>query len=246
MADLTFEQLKSLVAPYGNDSIIRNTVVAFNKYADICQINTPLRKAHFLAQIAHESDSFKTTVEYGGASKRYAPWFGRGLIQVTWEANYIDFYEWCVEQGFEDVPEFFTAKGRDKAAQFVWAFLGAVWYWQTRNLNNLADEDNVRAITKSINGGYNGLDDRMNKLNKAKKIFGVKALKVDSDSGSIVTKKKYTVSQVQNALVSHGFSLVVDGKMGEKTIAAVKMFQKLNDLVPDGVLGPKTEAKLFG
>lgn len=246
MADLTFEQLKSLVAPYGNDAIINNTVTAFNKYADICEINTPLRKAHFLAQIAHESDSFKTTVEYGGKNKRYAPWFGRGLIQVTWETNYIDFYEWCVNQGFDNVPEFFTPSGRDKVAQFVWAFLGAVWYWQTRDLNKLADEDNVRAITKSINGGYNGLDDRIAKLNKAKKIFNVKALKVDVESGSIVTKKKYTVTEVQQALVSHGFAIAVDGKMGPKTIAAVQMFQKLNDLVPDGVLGPKTEAKLFG
>lgn len=246
MTDITYEQLRSLVAPYGNEGIIKNTVTAFNKYAEMCEINTPLRKSHFLAQIAHESDSFKTTVEYGGKSKRYAPWFGRGLIQVTWEENYVDFYEWCVEHGFEDVPEFFTPKGRDQVAQFVWAFLGAVWYWQTRNLNKLADEDNVRAITKSINGGYNGLDDRIAKLNKAKAIFKAKEKKVDTESGSIVTRKKYTVSEVQTALVDKGFSLVIDGKMGEKTIAAVKMFQKLNDLVPDGILGPKTEEKLFG
>lgn len=245
MSDLlTVEQLKSIVAPYGRDEIIKNTVIAFNEYAEEFGITTPLRKAHFIAQIAHESDRFKTTVEYGGPSRRYAPWYGRGLIQTTWEENYAAFYEWCVIKGFNP-PEFFRGNRREEVAQFPWAFLCAVWYWSSRNLNALADQDNVREITRKINGGYNGLDDRIELLNRAKKVFGVKVLKVDAASGSIVTKKKYTVKQVQEALARHGMNIVVDGKMGPKTIAAVKAFQKVNGLVPDGVIGPKTEAVLF-
>lgn len=247
MADkeLTFEDLKSLVSPYGKDDIIRSTVKYFNDYAEEFGLNTPLRKVHFLAQIAHESDSFKTTTEYGASGKRYAPYTGRGLIQLTWEANYQEFYEWVVQNGFPDAPEFFDRKYVTKAAEFPWAFLSAVWYWQKHGLNKLADQDNVRQITRVINGGYNGLDDRIAKLNKAKKVFGVKALPVDTDTGSIVTKKKYTVREVQEALVRHGYNVSVDGKMGEQTITGVKAFQKFNGLVPDGVIGPKTEAILF-
>lgn len=244
MADvLTFEQLKSLVTPGGKAAIIQATVDAFNQYAEEYGLNTPMRKSHFLAQLAHESDHFNTTREYGGPSKRYAPWFGRGLIQVTWEENYIDFYEWAVKKGLNP-PEFFDSKSRDEVAKFPWAFFGAVWYWQSRKLNDLADEDNIRAITKKINGGYNGLEDRIKYLNKAKKIFKAKANPVDKPEGTI-TVKNFKVIDVQNALIKLGYRLEADGKNGPKTIAAVKMFQKVNNLVPDGVIGPKTAEVLF-
>lgn len=244
MAELTFEQLKSITAPYGDATILKNTVTAFNKYAEEFGLDNNLRKAHFLAQIAHESDHFKTTVEYGGKNTRYAPWYGRGLIQTTWEANYVDFYEWCVKRGIDDVPEFFNGKNREKVAQFPWAFLCAVWYWESRKLNDLADDDNVRAITKKINGGYNGLADRIQFLNKAKKIFKLKEVKVDTDPGKVVGAK-FKVRDIQEALVKQGMRIDVDGKMGAQTIAAVKLFQKFNGLVPDGVIGPKTQEKLF-
>lgn len=242
MANLTLTQLKKL-APYGNEAILKNTVIAFNEYADELGINKPLRKAHFLAQLAHESAGFRTTKEYGGPSKRYAPWYGRGLIQTTWQENYAEFYEWCVKEGFQDVPEFFTAKGREEVARFPWAFLCAIWYWESRNLNELADEDNVRAITKKINGGYNGLDDRIMYLNKAKKIFNVKINDTDAPSGTLVGD--FTAEDVQKALVKRGYKVTVDGKIGPKTISAIKMFQKTNGLVPDGLVGPKTAKVLF-
>jgi putative chitinase len=217
-------------------------VTAFNKYADGSSINTPLRQAHFLAQLAHESDSFKTTVEYGGPSKRYAPWYGRGLIQTTWEENYIDFYEWCVKEGYNP-PEFFNKSEREQVAKFPWAFLCAIWYWESRDLNELADQDNVRAITKKINGGYNGLEDRIKYLNKAKKILKLKRVDVDAAPGTITTKHK--VINIQKALITAGFRVDADGVKGAQTTTAVKMFQKINGLVPDGVIGPKTAEKLF-
>lgn len=240
---LTYEQLKS-IAPYGKKDILEQTVKAFNKYADKLDLNTPLRKAHFIAQIAHESDSFKTTREYGGSKTRYAPWYGRGLIQTTWRENYVHFYEWCVKNGFHDAPEFFTERGREKVAEFDWAFLCAVWYWDWKKLNVLADKDDVRGITKKINGGYNGLDDRIKYLNNAKKVFKLKAAVNDVPKGT-VTAKKYTVREVQTALVKHGYKITVDGIMGKNTKAAVTMFQKTNGLVPDGIIGQKTAKVLF-
>ncbi|QDP85772.1 hypothetical protein FNJ88_09520 [Chryseobacterium sp. SNU WT5] len=55
----------------------------FNKYG----INTCIRKLHFLAQIYHETDRFRTTLEYA-TDKSYKPYFGRGLMQLTWKSNY--------------------------------------------------------------------------------------------------------------------------------------------------------------
>lgn len=244
MSKLTYEQLKT-IAPNGKEEILRETVRCFNEYADKLGFKTPLLKAHFVAQIAHESAGFRTTVEYGGTKARYAPWYGRGLIQTTWEENYIAFYEWCIKQGFKHVPEFFTRSGREEVAKFDWAFLCAVWYWNSRNLNRFAEKDDVRAVTKSINGGYNGLDDRILYLNRAKKVFGAKDHVNDVVSGTVSSQKKYTVKEVQEALVKVGYRLVVDGKMGAKTIAAVKNFQRVRGLVPDGIIGQKTAAKLF-
>ena len=83
-------------------------------------------------------------------------------------------------------------------------------------------------------------------LNRAKKVFGTATKPDDVHSGTVVTKKTYTVRQVQEALVKVGYTkLVVDGKMGEKTIAAVKNFQRVRGLVPDGIIGKQTAAKLF-
>jgi len=240
-APLTVADLKAIV-PTAKMAIIEPTVVFFNQWAEKLEIDTPLRKAHFIAQIAHESAHFQTTVEYGGKKARYAPWYGRGLIQTTWKENYEKFTAWCNKHDLGN-PDFATAEHRDAVALFPWAFLCAVWYWQQHNLNEFADADNVRVITKKINGGYNGIDDRIKYLNRAKKVFGVAPAAVDVDAGSIVTK--HSVKDVQTALVSKGFKLNIDGNAGPMTIAAIKAFQKHNQLVPDGIIGPVTAKVLF-
>jgi putative chitinase len=49
----------------------------------------------------------------------------------------------------------------------------AGWYWNKRKINELADKDDVKAVTKAVNGGYNGLDDRMDYLGRAKAVLGI-------------------------------------------------------------------------
>ncbi len=149
-------------------------VAGMTKY----EITTPLRMAHFIAQIAHETASFLYAEEiadgsayegrealgntHPGDGKRFK---GRGLIQLTGRANYAQYSKDC---GLDCVAE----PQRVSSDAFV-AVDVACWYWNKRNINRLADADDVKAVTKAINGGYNGLDDRIAYLARAKGVLGI-------------------------------------------------------------------------
>lgn len=133
------------------------------------QINTRLRIAAFLAQIGHESGSLVYSKELGGASyfAKYdgrkdlgnteqgdgAKFCGRGLIQVTGRANYLK----ASQALFGDDR---LLKTPELLEQPMWAAKSAVWFWTSRNLNLLADGAQFTDITKKINGGLNGSEDR--------------------------------------------------------------------------------------
>lgn len=140
-------------------------------------IDTPQRKAAFLAQLAHESGSLKYVREIAdgsayegradlgntqpGDGPRYK---GRGLIQITGRANYLS----CgIALGLSlvDHPELLEEP--------LNASRSAGWFWQTKNLNKYADRNMFATITKIINGGYNGLDDRIARWLEARQGFGI-------------------------------------------------------------------------
>jgi putative chitinase len=140
-------------------------------------IDTPARVAAFLAQIAHESGSLKFLRELAtgdayegrkdlgntqpGDGRRFK---GRGLIQITGRANY---------------QAVGTALGLDlihdpaQLEQPGPACRSAGWFWQTRKLNPLADAGAFAKITRRINGGLNGYDDRLAYYERAKAALGV-------------------------------------------------------------------------
>jgi len=136
-------------------------------------VDTPLRIVHFLAQLGHESGAFRYCEELAsgeayegrvslgntqpGDGVRFK---GRGLIQITGRANYRAYSK---ARGVDYVATP-TLLATDPAV----AVDSAIWYWNTRNLNTLADADNVDGITRRINGGDNGLPDRKAKLARAK------------------------------------------------------------------------------
>ncbi len=171
------------------------------------RIDTPLRIAHFIAQVAHESTMFRRVVEnlnYSAeglravfprhfdraAAQAYARnpraignrayanrlgngdeasgdgfrYRGRGLVQLTGRANYREFGEWI---GVDVVaaPELVSDR---------YAVASAVYFWTTRKLNAIADRDDLNALTRAINGGLNGLDDRLRLLEKARAALGAK------------------------------------------------------------------------
>jgi len=136
-------------------------------------LTTPLRKAHFLAQIQHESGNFKYTKELGNDAyfKKYEgrkdlgnihagdglKFKGRGFIQITGRANYTELSK---DLGIDFVtnPQLLEQEAN--------AIISALWFWNKRNLNALADKNDSKAITKKINGGYNGLAERQKYFDK--------------------------------------------------------------------------------
>lgn len=151
---------------------------AFVRYA----INTPKRAAAFLAQIAHESGELRYVRELGsdqylskydtgtlaarlgntpeadGDGQRYR---GRGLIQITGRRNYL----LCSQALFGDER---LLRQPALLEQPQWACESAAWFWQSNGLNELADNDQFTTITRRINGGLNGLEERLRLWARAK------------------------------------------------------------------------------
>lgn len=87
---------------------------------------------------------------------------GRGFFQVTGKENYIA----CGKELGVDLLTTPEALERTKPA-----LASALWYWKSRNLNRYADSDDIRGMTKAVNGGYNGLDERTHYYLVAKKVL---------------------------------------------------------------------------
>lgn len=252
-------------------------------------IETPLRIAHFLAQVLHESGGGTVLFEnlryrtperlmeifgigrhsaairpeevaglignaealaervYGLGNPRKAAELGNarpgdgfryrggGVLQTTGRGNYRRMGQRC-GVGFEDDPVLVTATQH--------ALKPALCEWSEGNLNLAADLDDIATITRRINGGFNGLADRKHWFARvwplAQEGAGPAGPAWEAAGASTDTR------WLQAALNDLGVSprLVVDGKAGPATEAAVRWFQGLAGVAVDGVAGPVTRAAI--
>ena len=173
MNALTATQL-SRIALYAPPTTISQYLDMINATMVKYSINTPLRACHFLAQLVHESGSFRYTVEIdngkayegrldlGNTQPGDGPLYkGRGFIQLTGRANYTA-YAAAIGDDVVKYPDLVAAKYPADVAG---------WFWARHNLNALADQDGLTAITRVINGGTNGLDNRLLCLGRAKNVL---------------------------------------------------------------------------
>ncbi len=136
------------------------------------------------------------------------------------------------------------------------ALASALWFWNTKNLNAVADTSDVTRLTKIINGGNIGLADRKQRFDKAMAVLtgkiplraaNSKTAPVNPQITDAVTQilrkgsKGDAVKKMQAAL-----GIKADGDFGPGTEAALKKWQASNGLTADGVAGPKTLGKLIG
>jgi putative chitinase len=183
---------------------------------------------------------------------------GRGLKQVTGRSNYTTFGK-AIGKTAEEVAEYLETKEG--------ALMSALWFWQSRGLNEVADTGDVARVTKIINGGDIGLDDRRKRYVQSLAVLdgqdpagddrGSSGGKGDRQAGRQaggggegqsggpqvfrVGSRGPEVARIQRAL-----GLPDDGAFGPATEKAVKAWQQSQGLTPDGIVGPKSLAKLLG
>lgn len=153
-----------------------------NEYMQVYGINTSERQAMFIAQVAHECGELRYTREIWGpttAQRGYEGrkdlgnihpgdgrrFMGRGLIQVTGRANYAK----CslsltgTPNTFLDTPDLLSTP--------MYAVQSACWFWAEKGLNDLADAGKFLVVTRKINGGTNGLVERQQYWETAKRVL---------------------------------------------------------------------------
>jgi putative chitinase len=172
---LTIEKLRACMPASGARAPI--FVEALNHAMLEFDIDTPQRQACFLAQIAHESGSLNYVEElasgadyegrkdlgntHEGDGKKFR---GAGLLQVTGRTNTLA----CL-----------AALGRKEYdREYLLTPMGACrsagWFWTIyKGLNRLADDGRFGTLTKLINGGYNGIDDRIIHYVRIRKVLGL-------------------------------------------------------------------------
>ncbi|HET7851720.1 MAG TPA: peptidoglycan-binding protein [Methyloceanibacter sp.] len=214
------------------------------------EINTRLRIAHFLGQTCHESAGFRTTEEFAsgaayegrkdlgnvkkGDGRRYK---GRGLLQLTGRANYAE-YGKALGVDLENNPAM--------AAEPALSLKIACEYWKRRKLNADCDRDDIRATTRKINGGLNGLKDRSNYIRKAKealaRIEGIQLAGAASELRPVLRRGSTgeAVGDLQTMLSKLRFPLAIDQDFGAATELAVMRFQGDTKLTADGIVGKET------
>lgn len=170
--NLTLIQLQGIMPRMGRNPKTAATLLPhLNAAMAGAQINTVGRVAAFLAQVAHESCEFRYMEEIAsgaayegradlgntepGDGVRYK---GRGFLQLTGRDNYracgaalgVDLEG---DPGLAATPEY--------------AFKTSCWFWTKHNLNELADKGEFELITRRINGGLNGYEQRLGYLHAA-------------------------------------------------------------------------------
>lgn len=164
------------IVPQAPEAWLGTNLRHLNRSMYLGAINTSERKAAYIAQLAHESDRFRTTEEYASGSgydgradlgntepgdgRRFK---GRGAIQVTGRDNY--------RAASEHFGVDFVAH-LELLAEPEWAFRVSERYWTSHGLNEDADRGDFDAITRTINGAYNGKADRDALHGRALEVFG--------------------------------------------------------------------------
>lgn len=231
------EQVLRNLCPYAKSDLLRAIVDNFNDLAPNFGVTTDLRVCHFFAQAAVETAWFDTLQEYAsgeeyegrkdlgnthpGDGRKYK---GRGIFQVTGRYNYEVFGK---KMGLDLInnPQLLLDPRN--------AVLSALYFWQSRNMNAIADRDDIDAASRAVNGGYNGIDERRRAVSVLKSTIGG----VSIGPGSSLVD----VENVQLMLKILGYKVgTVDGLYGPATTAAVKKFQLDNGLSQTGVANEAT------
>lgn len=183
---VTPDQLE-LMLPYSTDRKRAIYITPLNTAMKQYEINTPMRISAFLAQVAHESGSLQYVEELAdGSAYEYRKDLGNlePIALRTAHANYCTTGKWFKGHGLIQITGYYNHKQVSEAlgidavvsprilCEPKYAALSAAWFWNAHNCNSLADVGLFDKITKVINGGYNGLHDRMEHYARCREVLG--------------------------------------------------------------------------
>jgi len=214
---ITGQTLAMIAGGTENDNM-RSTVAGLQRAGVGAGLERPHRLAMFLGQLAHESQGWRYDRELWGptaAQKRYDTrtdlgntaaadgdgfrYRGRGPIQITGKTNYRQFTDWARRMD-PSAPDFVADP--DAVNTDPWEGLGPIWYWDTRNINAMADRGDYETVTRRINGGLNGYADRQARYARAALV--------------LMGRNPNDVKGYQRAV-----GLAADGVVGPRTIASM-------------------------
>lgn len=253
-------------------------IAAFGRSAELATagLTTPLRLAHFMAQVATETGGFTRLRESGkyradrivqvfGVGKHSAAitpaeakrltgderalfervyglgnprkaaelgntkpgdgWLfrGGGALQITGRAAY-------TRAGLASTPDLIETAEH--------CLQPALAFWASRGCNAAADQNDIRAITKTVNGGYNGYDERVAWFNRLWPLLRDKGAPAESWAAA---RSSESTALLQRQLNELGYDIEIDGRYGPATTRAVVAFQRANHLKADGIAGTLTK-----
>lgn len=173
--------------------------------------------------------------ESSGDGWRYR---GQGLIQLTGRTN---------QERFAEAVGIPLSEMENFLGTYAGAVESACWFWQTNNLNSLSDVGDIDRISRIINGGTHGLDDRRNRYNKALDVLH------DSESTTLDSPRQTEWETIRLGstgptvvLLQRALGLVDDGIFGRETQKTLREWQQSNGLMADGIAGPRTLKRLLG
>ena len=160
---------------------------------------------------------------------------GGGILQLTGRYNYTQFGK-AVEKTAEEAVEYVRTKAG--------ALDSACWFWDENNINDYCDRQDIVGMTKRINGGTIGLEDRKKHYIHALDVLGGDYEEPEVDYKQTIKQgsRGPLVVEVQEKLEISP----ADGIFGPGTARIVKEWQLANGLTADGIVGPKTLGKLLG
>lgn len=226
---------------------------AFNAALIAAGCTTVNRAAMFCAQVGHESGGLRWMEEirdgseyewrqdlgniFAGDGMRFK---GHGPIQITGRHNHTRVSEWAYAHGLVQSKDYFVEHPEALAGD-TYGFLGVVWYWtEARPMNRYADNGDIYAATRAVNGGLNGIDDRVRRWNTCRAL-GAALLPIEGDdmgkADEELSKKFPSRSKYRNddKLVDTlaGFVLNIDARIHEDHVEreARKGMQWAIDLV---------------
>lgn len=188
----------------------------------------------------HRQPEKIANVVYGGRMGNNSPgdgwrYRGRGPLQLTGHDNYAAFGK-TLNKSASQVAEYMSTRGG--------ALESAAWFWKTNNLNSYCDKGDIVGMTKRINGGTIGLEDRKKHYEHSIEVLSGKAIATAAPKASVI-KAAPKASVIKNAMATvRGTVLRTTVKKGSRG-AVVKLVQEALGVTADGSFGPNTEAALI-